>query len=274
MADLSLLIEPEDLAAQLPLPGTLIIDQSKQEHFLKHHIPGAVWLDFKRLQAGTAPAPGKLPSAEQLSSVFSELGLTPDTHVICCDDEGGGWDGRLIWVLDSIGHTQYSVINGGMTAWLDAGLPVEAGEVTPTPSSYTVTQILPQFTVTKDEILAHLGEPGFAVWDARGPLEYTGEKVVAQRGGHIPGAAHFEWTDGMDKSRALRMRDLNDLKAELQSLGLDSGKQIVTHCHTHHRSGYTYLIGKLLGFDIRGYAGSWSEWNSDPDTPVTTGPQA
>lgn len=274
MADLSLLIEPEDLAAQLPFPGTLIIDQSKQEHFLKHHIPGAVWLDFKRLQAGTAPAPGKLPSAEQLSSVFSELGLTPDTHVICCDDEGGGWDGRLIWVLDSIGHTQYSVINGGMTAWLDAGLPVEAGEVTPTPSSYTVTQILPQFTATKDEILAHLGGPGFAVWDARGPLEYTGEKVVAQRGGHIPGAAHFEWTDGMDKSRALRMRDLNDLKAELKSLGLDSGKQIVTHCHTHHRSGYTYLIGKLLGFDIRGYAGSWSEWNSDPDTPVTTGPQA
>ena len=66
MANLPLLIEAETLAAQLPVKDTLIIDQSKQEHFLKHHIPGAVWLDFKRLQAGTAPAPGALPGAEQL----------------------------------------------------------------------------------------------------------------------------------------------------------------------------------------------------------------
>ncbi|MDG1207545.1 MAG: sulfurtransferase, partial [Pseudomonadales bacterium] len=42
------------------------------------------------------------------------------------------------------------------------------------------------------------------------------------------------------------------------------------HCQTHHRSGLTYLIGKILGFDIRAYDGSWAEWGNDPTTPIET----
>ena len=99
-----LLLEPSQLAASLPPDGkVLIIEQAARDNYLQNHIPGSVWLDFKRLQLGTAPTPGALPSMAQLSAVFSELGLTPDTHVICSDDEGGGWAGRLIWVLDCLG---------------------------------------------------------------------------------------------------------------------------------------------------------------------------
>ncbi|MBT3897162.1 MAG: sulfurtransferase, partial [Gammaproteobacteria bacterium] len=47
-------------------------------------------------------------------------------------------------------------------------------------------------------------------------------------------------------------------------------KKIITHCQTHHRSGLTYLIGKSLGYDIKAYPGSWSEWGNHPDTPVET----
>ncbi|MEC8524932.1 MAG: rhodanese-like domain-containing protein [Pseudomonadota bacterium] len=273
MADIPLLLEPEQLADMFPLNKVLIIDQSKLENFVQGHIPGAVHLDFKRLQRPGTPVPGLLPDVQELEAVFSELGLTPDTHVICSDDEGGGWAGRLIWVLDSIGHTQYSYLNGGIVAWREAGLPQETGEHATVPTSYRISAINTDFSMTKDEVLARIGDDDFAIWDARSEAEYTGEKAISKRGGHIPGAVNYEWTRGMDKARGLRIQDLNEFRQLLADMGIDDSKQIATHCQTHHRSGFTYLVAKILGYDVRGYAGSWSEWGNDENTPIVTGPQ-
>ena len=269
-----LLLEPSQLAASLPPDGkVLIIEQAARDNYLQNHIPGSVWLDFKRLQLGTTPTPGALPSMAQLSAVFSELGLTPDTHVICSDDEGGGWAGRLIWVLDCLGHTRYSYLNGGLVAWRAEGLPTSSTETLPTASVYQAELRNPDCSLTKEQILQRLGQPDFAIWDARSPAEYTGEKVISARGGHIPGAVNYEWTLGMNKARGLRINDLETFRSLLNDLGIDATKEVATHCQTHHRSGFTYLVGKILGLNIKGYAGSWSEWGNDPATPVTTGEQ-
>lgn len=276
MAAFPLLLEPAELAAQLPLgaaSNVLIIEQAGRENYLNNHIPGSVWLDFKRLQSCGTPTPGMLPSLEQLSEVFSELGLTADTHVICSDDEGGGWAGRLIWVLDCLGHTRYSYLNGGLAAWLADGLPTEAGDVASSASHYQAALLNNDCTLSKEQILARLGEPDFAIWDARSAAEYNGDKVVSARGGHIPGAVNYEWTLGMDKARGLRINDLTAFRQLLKEMGIDESKEIATHCQTHHRSGFTYLVGKILGLNIKGYAGSWSEWGNDPQVPVTTGNQ-
>jgi thiosulfate/3-mercaptopyruvate sulfurtransferase len=61
-------------------------------------------------------------------------------------------------------------------------------------------------TATREYLQSRLGAADLAIWDARGPLEYSGEKVLAAKGGHIPGAVNFEWTAGMDKARNLRIR--------------------------------------------------------------------
>ena len=66
--------------------------------------------------------------------------------------------------------------------------------------------------------------------------------------------------------RGLRIRQ--DAREYLADLGINESQKIVTHCQSHHRSGFTYLVGKTLGFDIRGYHGSWSEWGNHPDTPT------
>jgi thiosulfate/3-mercaptopyruvate sulfurtransferase len=97
--------------------------------------------------------------------------------------------------------------------------------------------------------------------------------VISARGGHIPGAVNYEWTLGMNKARGLRINDLETFRSLLNDLGIDATKEVATHCQTHHRSGFTYLVGKILGLNIKGYAGSWSEWGNDPATPVTTGEQ-
>ena len=274
MPTYSLLIEPEELQSFLGDENLLIIDQGKLETFLDAHIPGAVHLDFKDLQFGQKPTPGALPDLAKLSHVFSNLGLTPEKHVIAYDDEGGGWAGRLIWVLDMIGHSNYSYLNGGIHAWLQAGLSTEQGQQESIKSDYSVSTLNHDFQLSKEQIIDRIGRDDFAIWDARSNKEYTGEKVNSARGGHIPGAVNYEWTLGMDAERGLRINDLAEFDALLNSLGLTKDKEIATHCQTHHRSGFTYLVGKILGRNMKAYAGSWAEWGNDEQAPITTGNEA
>lgn len=262
---LPLLIEPQQLVEHLGTENLLIIDLSSEQCYRQGHVPGAVFLPFQWLMCGQPPAPGKIPTAEHLSQVFSLLGLTPNTHVVCYDDEGGGWAGRFIWTLDAIGHTKYSYLNGGIHAWRGESCPESQDIEQPEKVEQSVS-IDPNVVIEVSDIIDLLDQENFVVWDARSPQEYRGEKVLAQKSGHIPGAINCEWTSLMDANHNLRIR--KDALSHLNALGFDDNQVIVTHCQSHHRSGFTYLVGKLLGFNIKGYHGSWSEWGNHPDTPV------
>ena len=102
---LPLILDPATLAQHLEDPHLLIIDVPlKAESYQSGHVPGAIFLESRRLLAGTGEVPNDVPSEAALSTLFSELGLTPETHVVAYDDEGGGWAGRLLWTLELIGH--------------------------------------------------------------------------------------------------------------------------------------------------------------------------
>lgn len=262
---MNLIMEAEDLAAELEREALLVVDLSAPQNYLNGHIPGALHLSFQTLMAGTPPTPGKLPDLDQLTRVFRAIGLRPETHVVACDDEGGGWAGRFLWTLEVIGHHNYSYLNGGMRAWRGAGLPLATEKPQVTPSEIDLS-INTAAIMDAQQIQAQLGNPDFLVWDARSPQEYRGERVLAMKGGHIPGAINCEWTQLMDSQRDLRIR--TDARAFLAKLGIDNKHTIVTHCQSHHRSGFTWLVGTSLGLDIRAYPGSWSEWGNLPDTPV------
>lgn len=271
-SNLPLVISANDFAQKLTDSelhhNVCIVDLSNESNYLAGHIPGAIHLTYQTLVLGQPPAPGKLPSLERLTEVFQYLGLTPETHFIVCDDEGGGWAGRFIWTLDIIGHKQYSYIDGGMIAWKAQKLALESGKSAHTPiqNNITISQIDRGPIVDMDEIMQGIENPVFMIWDARSPQEYDGTKVVAAKGGHIPGAINAEWTDLMDQQNDYKIR--SDAKSYLQKRGIDGSLPIITHCQTHHRSGFTYLVGKVLSYDIRAYDGSWSEWGNHPDTPV------
>ena len=268
MSDIPLILEPEQLAPLLEHEEIRVIDLSAPPNYFAGHIPGALGVPFQALMAGTPPAPGKLPSVERLTQLFRAIGLTPDTHIVACDDEGGGWAGRLLWTLEVIGHKNYSYLNGGMTAWKAAGLPLSSDEVSVEPSEIDIHITDDAPMIDAEEIQQRLDKNDLQIWDARSLAEHNGENVLAMKGGHIPGAIHCEWTQLMDRQHGLRIRE--DAKEFLAALGIDGSKQIATHCQSHHRSAFTWLVGKSLGLPIVAYPGSWSEWGNLPDTPVDT----
>ncbi len=266
---LPFVIEPTQLAALLaqPTDKILVIDMCAEQTYLQGHIDGAIHVPPQKIMSGQAPVPNKIASVEQLNRVFSFLGLTPDTHVVVYDDEGGGWAGRMIWTLDAIGHKHYSYLDGGLHAWIASRQPVTQEIPTLTPSKVDL-KIDAKVVVEIPDLMGELDKADFVVWDARSPAEYVGARVTAMKNGHIPGAINCDWTNLMDRNNALRIR--KDAKEYLASLGLTKDKRMITHCQSHHRSGFTYLVGKALGFNIRAYHGSWAEWGNHPTTPVTT----
>lgn len=132
-SDLPLVIEPSDLAPRLGAPELILVDLTSAARYAEGHIPGARFVDPKRTQWGQPPAPGLLPAKADLEALFGELGHRPEATYVVYDDEGGGWAGRFIWLLDVIGHHRYHYLNGGLPAWiadaqaLDREVPAPVG---------------------------------------------------------------------------------------------------------------------------------------------------
>jgi len=262
------LIEPQALADMLDAAELLLVDLCKAETYTQNHIPGAVHIEYSCLLGGQVPSPGKLPLVEQLSQVFSAIGLTPDKYVVAYDDEGSGKSARLLWTLHVIGHMRSSVLNGGLIAWANEGHPLLSDGVTPTPSDYTA-HIDCTAHASKEYILGKLDDDSTQLLDARTVEEYQGTNVRALRGGHIPGAINLNWLDTIDRDNNARLKADTDLQVMLEQCGFAKDKEVITYCQTHHRSAHSYMMLKHMGFDkVRGYDGSWSEWGNDPSTPI------
>src|SRR5690625_4436132 len=116
MVSLPLLLDPDELAlsSENPPEPRQYLYLCATQTYNSGHIQGALHIPPQMLMSSIPPAPGRIPTVEQLTRLFSFLGYTTESHFVVYDDEGGGWAGRFIWTLDAIGHEKYSYLNGGL----------------------------------------------------------------------------------------------------------------------------------------------------------------
>ena len=258
-------LEP-DVVADLPEGDTLLVQITSRALYEQAHIPGSVLVEPSELVCGIPPATGKLPSLSEIESTLARIGYQPDQKVIAFDDEGGGWAGRFFWTLDVIGHHDWAYLDGGLHAWHGAGLPLSQSPTQAEPGEALNLTINLDPIAEIADVMAALNDDAQVIWDVRSAEEYAGLRSGSARAGHIPGAVNLDWELLKDSGRQLRL--VEDLDGLAASLGLLDADQVITHCQTHHRSGLSYLVGRLRGLHIRAYHGSWAEWGNDPDTPI------
>ena len=266
-----LLMEADQLEKLLGDEQLLIVDLTKATDFVSCHIPGARFIDYPRIVGINKPVMGLLPEQVVLEGTLRSIGLNNDMHVVAYDEEGGGKAGRLLWTLECFGHTNYSLLNGGIQAWISEGHAIESGPMFPcTPGNFSAQKVEAPIA-TREEILEQLDNYDTVLLDARSPEEYAGTKRYANRGGRIPGAINWDWVNLFDRDNHFRMHNLDELQETLNGMGITADKTVINYCHTHHRSSLTYILLKILGYpNIKGYPGSWSDWGNREDTPIET----
>ncbi len=234
------------------------------------HLPGAIHLDLDAdLSAPDGPGRHPLPDALDFARRMGEAGIGSGNTVVVYDDMGGWVASRLWWMLERIGHPRVQVLDGGVTAWVEAG-----GSLTAEVPHWTPARLEPtrgwSGTVDRDALRARLGR--VVLLDARAAARYRGEvEPVDPVAGHIPTAisAPFEGNLGAD-GRFLPPRVL---AARFRALGAGSGAGVVTYCGSGTSALHHALAMRVAGLpEPTLYVGSWSDW-STAGYPVASGPE-
>ncbi len=245
-----------------------------QDAYLAGHIPGAVFLDVDRdLSAPGGRRGGPLgrhpwPSAEQMARVMSAAGIGEGTRVVAYDDQSGAVAARLWYLLRAYGHDRVAVLDGGLPKWQAEGRALEAEVPHVVPARF-VPRPVPDAVLTKENVRAL--PSGALVLDARAPERYRGEiEPIDPRAGHIPGARNAPFSANLTSDAVPVLRTPDELRAHYASLGALEAEPVV-YCGSGVTACHDLLALDRAGLKGRLYAGSWSEWSSDPERPVEAG---
>jgi thiosulfate/3-mercaptopyruvate sulfurtransferase len=267
------------LAQRLGQPAVVVVDcryaledPNRGRHaYAQGHIPGAVYWDLDQDLSGPKGDHGgrhPLPSPEDLACCMSRCGIGEGVHVVVYD-QGGGYACRAWWLVRYLGHDQVSVLSGGFSAWVEAGLPVS--QEVPAPKPRPFTPRVRRHWVVDVETVRRL-PPGHVLVDARAPQRYRGEwEPLDPKAGHIPGAWSAFWEEGLDRQGRFLPPEEQRRRFDF----LHPQAVVVSYCGSGVTACANLLALKLAGWPderLRLYPGSFSDWASYPHLPVVTGP--
>lgn len=270
-----ILAQRDWLETNLDNPGLVLIDFGRaQEEYEAGHIPGAVFVERRDLSRVVNGVPSMLAAPDSVATVLRRAGVNSTSTIVIYDAGAGLMASRLFWAAEYAGHCDVRVLNGGYSMWTEDGRAIDAGRETP-PAGDFEAHVRSLRMGTKEWILERLDSVNLAVVDARGSGEYTGDDLMATRGGHIPGAVNVNWVENLLQDGSDEFLSPADLRALYENAGVTPDLEVVTYCQAGVRAAHSYFALRLLGYPcVRVYDASWIEWGNDPGTPITVGFEA
>jgi thiosulfate/3-mercaptopyruvate sulfurtransferase len=266
------------LAGRLDDPGVVILDATlppvgvtppvdTRARYLADHIPGAVFFDIEELSDRSNPLPHMLPASDAFSRSMSALGISDSMAIVIYEQEGVFSGPRAWWTLKTFGARNVYLLDGGLRAWIEAGLPTQSGSVHRNPAVFHATldqNAVKDFSQMQQMIAAH-GQ----VLDARSAGRFAGALPEPRPGitsGHMPGATSIPFTELVEEGRLKAVEELRHIFA---AKGVDLQQPITTTCG----SGVTAAV-LALGLEVIGakhvslYDGSWAEYAAHPEAVI------
>jgi thiosulfate/3-mercaptopyruvate sulfurtransferase len=246
------------------------------QQFELGHIPGARFADLdSQLASEPSAAEGRhpLPAISQFQAVVRTLGIRSESWVVVYDQAQSFSAARLWWLLQNAGFDNVSILDRGIDAWLAAGQPVETGEPSASREGLYLSEVsltwgkLPTIAIDEVESFAHTG----VLLDARAGERFRGEvEPVDPRAGHIVGAVSAPTSDNLQPDG--RFSSPAVLRERFEALGITAGTSTAVYCGSGITASHEIFALHLAGFDAALYPGSWSQWSSDPNRTIETGP--
>ncbi|MBZ6282738.1 sulfurtransferase [Streptomyces olivaceus] len=232
------------------------------------HLPGAVYVDLDRELAAAPGAGGRhpLPDVAEFGAAMRRAGVSSGRPVVVYDG-GQGWAAaRAWWLLRWTGHPNVRVLDGGLPSW-EGPLSTDA----PTPAEGDFEPVPGESGLLDADGAAALARSG-VLFDARAGERYRGDvEPIDPVGGHIPGAVSAPTTENVAADGRFLAADR--LRARFETLGATEDGEVGVYCGSGVSGAHEVLALAVAGIPAALYAGSWSQWSSDPSRPVAVGPE-
>ncbi len=275
------LVSPQWLAAHLR-DGLLVldirsaVDGGGAAAYEAAHVPGAIHTDYAKdgWRATKGMATGLLPERQHLAELFARCGITPASHVVIVGAGTSAGDfsaaARVYWTLKIAGHREISLLEGGMAAWQQAGLPVESGRNAPAPTPPYPIAFVAELRADLAAVEHAVKQHDAILLDTRSTSYFEGREKSpqAKRAGRLPDAVHLDHARSFDPATK-RLKPLG----ELEQLFALPDQPVVSYCNTGHQAATSwFILSEVLrrpGVSL--YDGSMSEWTEDEARPVEVG---
>ena len=274
-ARMDTLVSAEWLSQHLDDPDLVILDCTVIENGLRElsglpgykvgHIPGAQFADLMGdLSDPDAALPFTAPTPEAFAKAMGALGVGDNTRVVLYSAGNPAWAARVWWMLRWVGFDNAALLDGGLSAWTGAGLPLADEPQKPVARTLT-SRPRPGLLADRDEVFAAISNDSVNIVDALPAPHYRGEMSMYERPGHIVTASNVPVTSLVDDKGRFRSRD------ELSALiGYDTNT--VEFLVRIAASSLAFTMVRLGFTDVAIYDGSLREWTADPFLPMETSP--
>lgn len=235
------------------------------------HIQNAFFLDINEDLSGEQEEHGGArprPNLIHLVKSLEVIGLRMDSTIICYDDQTYS-SGRAWWQLKEIGFKNIYILDGGYKSWTQENLPITTEKSTAKQTGkIIVTSERPSYC-NIEYVKNSLDNPNMILVDSREHARFTGAyEPLYTKKGHIPSAQNVDCSLNFTSEGKL-----HTLELLIQNFShLDKCKEIIAYCGSGISAAINFAILDELGYNVKLYIGSVSDWISYDENPLETGP--